>query len=160
VSETATKEITILNETKFLASVREGVREVVTLGRFPEGELNRLTLAVDEAVTNIMEHAYQHDLEGREKIEVSLAANDSEFTACVRDWGQSFSPLDVPAPNLEQHVKQGRKHGLGVFLIKQIMDEVSYTTNDEGRNELCMIKRTKRKKEGAPVAAARKGRRT
>ena len=157
MSQSITKELKIKNETENLALIREAVREVVTLGRFPEGELNRLTLAVDESVTNVMEHAYEYDLEGREEIVVAIEANDSMFVACIRDRGQAFSPLDVPAPNLADHVKEGRKHGLGIFLIRQIMDEVSYDKIADGSNELRMVKWAKSPPKGAPAVAAKEG---
>jgi serine/threonine-protein kinase RsbW len=155
LSDSVSKTLRIRNETEFLSSVRDAVREVVTLGRFPEGELNRLTLAVDESVTNIMEHAYEHDLEGNEQIEISLEASPTIFVACIRDWGTTFNPLDVPAPNLADHVREGRKHGLGIFLIRQIMDEVSYSTSDDGMNELRMVKYAKRAGEGVSAVAAK-----
>lgn len=155
MSESNSKTLRIRNETEFLSVVREAVREVVTLSRFPEAELNRLTLAVDESVTNIMEHAYEHDLEGNEEIEVSLEANAEVFIACIRDWGTTFDPLDVPAPNLADHVREGRKHGLGIFLIRQIMDDVSYSTKQDGMNELRMLKNARSGDKNAPAVAAR-----
>jgi serine/threonine-protein kinase RsbW len=157
VSDSVSKTLRIRNETEFLSSVRDAVREVVTLGRFPEGELNRLTLAVDESVTNIMEHAYEHDLEGNEQIEIVIEGSPEVFVACIRDWGTTFNPLDVPAPNLKDHVKEGRKHGLGIFLIRQIMDEVAYATADDGMNELRMVKYAKRPDKGAEAVAAKEG---
>ena len=61
----------------------------------------------------------------------------------------------MPAPNLKDHVREGRKHGLGIFLIRQIMDEVSYSTSDDGMNELRMVKFAKRPDKGAPAVAAK-----
>ncbi len=131
----------IPNETSYLASVREAVREAVAGGNFPHDHLNRLTLAVDESVTNIMEHAYEDDLEGELKIEIALETSESEFVAHLRDWGKTFDPTKVPPPDLKAHVQEGRKHGLGIFLVKRIMDEVTYSTQEDGMNELKLVKR-------------------
>jgi len=157
VSEPVRRELTIPNETQYLAAVREGVREVVTLGRFPEKELNKLTLAVDEAVTNVMEHAYEYDLEGEMHIQVVLEANDTQFVACIRDWGKAFDPTAVPTPDLTRHVAEGRRHGLGIFLIRQIMDEVSYRSTPEGCNELRLLKRAKASERDVRGAVAVRG---
>lgn len=159
VSDIIRRELIIPNETQYLATVRDGVREVVTLGRFPEKELNKLTLAVDEAVTNVMEHAYEYDLEGEMHIQVLLEANSTLFVARIRDWGKPFDPTKVPPPDLTRHVSEGRKHGLGIFLIKQIMDEVSYSTSPDGYNELKLVKHAKASERDARgLAVARGGR--
>ncbi len=147
------KNIRIPNETSYLAAVREAVREVVLGSDFPDEELNRLTLAVDESVTNVMEHAYENDLEGEMFIEVALQATDLEFAACIRDWGAAFDPTAVPAPDLSAHVREGRRHGLGIFLIRQIMDEATYASDADGRNELKLVKRVARAAVSADGAA-------
>jgi serine/threonine-protein kinase RsbW len=157
MTEPVSRELKIPNETSRLAEVREAVREVVAEAGFPDGELNRLTLAVDESVTNIMEHAYEDDLEGEMFIEVSLRSSDSEFTACIRDRGKAFDPTDVPAPDLSHHVQEGRRHGLGIFLMRRIMDEVSYTTGPDGLNELKLTKRASAGKDGEGAGAAAAG---
>jgi serine/threonine-protein kinase RsbW len=135
------REIVIPNETCHLAAVREAVREAVLDGGFPRELLSRVTLAVDESVTNIMEHAYEDDLEGELKIEVVLEVSPIEFVARLRDRGKSFDPRDVPPPDLKRHVSEGRKHGLGVFLVRRIMDEVDYASCGDGANELRLVKR-------------------
>lgn len=141
--KTCRKTICIPNETSYLASVREIVHEAVAESGFPEAQLNRLTLAVDESVTNIMEHAYEDDLEGELEIEIVIEAGPTEFVACLRDRGRSFDPTEVPAPDLKAHVSEGRKHGLGIYLVRQIVDEFSYTAGADGINELRLVKRAK-----------------
>ncbi len=158
MTEPVSRELKIPNETSRLAEVREAVREVVSESGFPEGELNRLTLAVDESVTNVMEHAYEDDLEGELFIEISLKSSASEFVACICDRGKAFDPTHVPDPNLSSHVEEGRRHGLGIFLVRRIMDEVSYTSDPDGRNELKLTKRASAEEdeEGTGAAAAGK----
>ena len=138
--EPVSQKLKIPNETSFLASVREAVRDVIARGEFPPELLNKLTLAVDESVTNVMEHAYEDDLEGELFIEIVLEASRERFSAVVRDWGKPFDPTSMPTPDLRAHLDEGRRHGLGIFLVKQIMDEVTYTTHPDGPNELCLVK--------------------
>lgn len=138
--EPVKQSLKIANETRHLASVREAVHEVVVRGKFPPELLNKVTLAVDESVTNVMEYAYEDDLEGELFIEIALEATPERFRAVICDRGKTFDPTAVPLPDLKAHVDEGRRHGLGIFLMRQIMDEVTYTTHPDGRNELCLVK--------------------
>ena len=134
------REIVIPNDTQQLAYVRDMVQDVVGESAFPAEEMNRITLAVDEAVTNIMEHAYENDLEGELEIELILEADNTRFEVIIRDSGTSFDPNEIQLPDLQEHVQSGRRHGLGIFLIRRIMDEVHYDYTHGIRNELRMIK--------------------
>ncbi len=138
--EPVKQRLKIANETRYLASVREAVHEVVVRGEFPLELLNKVTLAVDESVTNVMEHAYEDDLEGELFIEITLEATGERLSAVICDRGKIFDPTAVPLPDLKAHVDEGRRHGLGIFLMREIMDEVTYTSHPDGRNELCLVK--------------------
>jgi serine/threonine-protein kinase RsbW len=58
----------------------------------------------------------------------------------IRDTGKYFDPKEAETPNIEEHIKNGKRHGLGIFLIRQIMDEVIYSYKQGIRNELRMVK--------------------
>ena len=139
------RELVIPNDTRYLAQVREAVKEVVGKSDFPKDEMNRITLAVDEAVTNIMEHAYENNLEGELEIELVLQADNTRFEVIIRDSGKSFDPGKIPMPDLEEHIRSGRRKGLGLFLIRRIMDEVHYNYKEGVRNELRMVKYAREK---------------
>ncbi len=129
------------NSTVHLAAVREIVVELVERSRYPvKMDASVITLAVDEAMANIMEHAYQDDLDGSMEIELELTADGERFVVILRDQGKPFDPGSVEAPDLKQHVHEGRKHGLGLYLMRSVMDEVSYTFVEGGGNELRMVR--------------------
>lgn len=134
------RELVIPNDTKYLAEVRQVVQDVVHSSRFPTSEANRIVLAVDEAVTNIMQHAYEHDLEGNLEIELVVEGDNTKFEVVIRDSGKSFDPKSADEVDVGEHVKNGKRHGLGIFLIRQIMDEVVYSYKQGVRNELRMVK--------------------
>ena len=134
------RELVVPNDTQYLVAVREEVTKVVEQSAFTKRDRKLIIVAVDEAVTNIMEHAYEDDLEGELFIEIVLEVSAGRFSAVIRDWGKVFDPTKVPAPDLKAHVNEGRRHGLGIFLMKQIMDEVTYTSFPDGRNDLCMVR--------------------
>lgn len=135
------KELVIPNETKYLATVREAVSNVVKESAFPCNDIHRIILAVDEAVANIMEHAYEgRDRESELTITMALDADATKFEVVILDSGNEFDPADIETPNMMEHVAAGRRNGLGIFLMRQIMDEVKYTFVHGFRNELRMVK--------------------
>jgi len=134
------REMVVPNDTEYLATVREEVTKVVEESAFSERDRKLIIVAVDEAVTNIMEHAYDNDLEGELDVELILEYDATRFEVTIRDSGKEFDPRTLHVPDVREHVKKGSKHGLGIFLIRQIMDEVNYNFIQGVRNELQMIK--------------------
>jgi serine/threonine-protein kinase RsbW len=141
MGEATHRELTMPNRTTCLAQVRHAVLELVGQGMFPAGEAQLVALAVDEAVANVMEHAFA--VEGanpQQEIQIILEANGECFRALIRDGGRRFDPTAVPDVDIRQHVRQGRKGGLGIYLIRRIMDEVRYEFRQDSFNELLMVK--------------------
>jgi len=107
--------------------------------------IGKITLAVDEAVANVMEHAY----EGLEPgdVRVAVRRDEDRFVVTVTDKGHQFDPGSIASPDMRQHVKMGNRNGLGIFLIRQIMDEINYSyVHKSGHNELRMVKYITEKK--------------
>lgn len=96
-----------------------------------------ISLAVDEACTNIIKHAYSNSLD--KKIKVKIETSNHKFTVIIRDTGKHFDPNKVPEPNILQSQKMKKGGGLGMFLMKKLMDEVKYNSQSNG-NELILIK--------------------
>jgi len=97
-----------------------------------------LQLAVEEACTNIIEHGYGGD--GRGEIECSCELIDDKLTIVLRDWGQTFSPEEVPEPNFNVPLEELQSRGAGLFLIHKIMDEVHFKFETPDGNTLTMVK--------------------
>jgi serine/threonine-protein kinase RsbW len=130
------------SSTENLALIREFVTAVGTQAGFTDDEVARLELAVDEACTNVIEHAYGHDI--TKEVVVRATFDDEELRIDVVDTGRGFDPLALPQPPLEQLVAERRSGGLGMQVIKRIMDQVSYEMIPGQKNELRMIKRIHR----------------
>jgi serine/threonine-protein kinase RsbW len=128
----------ITNDTRHLSTVREFISRMVAQSKLPQKEENKIILAVDEAVTNIIEHAYEHQRDGTIDIEVSF--DEKKFQVLIRDSGKSFDPSSIADVDIIEHVKKGKKEGLGIFLMRQIMDEVRYIFKDGVQNELILVK--------------------
>ena len=138
-TDAAVKEVTIPAEETQLGRVRDFVVGVCEEANFSERETSNTKLAVDEACTNIIKHAYSHDDETG-TIHVLAEIGHGELTIRLKDTGQRFDFGSVQDPDLNQYVETGRKGGLGVFLINRLMDGVEYNATSKG-NELVLTKR-------------------
>lgn len=94
--------------------------------------------AVDEACSNIIEHAYGGENKG--SIELTYEIADRELIITLKDSGKRFNPKKIAPPNLTAPLKNRQPHGLGLFFMRQWMDEIRFERN-AGYNVLIMIKR-------------------
>jgi serine/threonine-protein kinase RsbW len=96
-------------------------------------------VAVDEACTNIIEHAYGG--EGRGEVECTCRIEDECLTVILRDHGQPFDPDSVAEPDVGAPLEDRSRSGLGVYLMRRLMDEVSFELSPDSGNILTMVKR-------------------
>ncbi len=105
-----------------------------------EQRLFEIQLAVDEACTNIIQYAYSG--EGG-PISIRCQLVDDSLVIAIRDQGKPFDPSSVPRPDLGAGVSERKVGGLGIFLIKKMMDEVRYSFDAKKGNELTMRKKVR-----------------
>jgi serine/threonine-protein kinase RsbW len=143
MSGTLKDRLTVSNDTRHLMAVRDFIARLAGHGGLAKEEVHKIVLAIDEAVTNIMEHGYNKGEKGT--IDLEAEWDGSQFRVVIRDSARVFNPEAVPSPDMEEHVKAGRKKGLGLFLMRQIMDEVRYRYKDGVQNELTLVKYSRSK---------------
>jgi anti-sigma regulatory factor (Ser/Thr protein kinase) len=99
-------------------------------------------LAVDEACTNVVEHAYEGDGQGEILISWSTECVDGMdyFTIRIEDRGKCFDPATVPPPTLSTDPEELQIGGLGIHFMRMMMDRVEYQFSPE-KNVLTMYKR-------------------
>lgn len=131
------KDLRITNETKNLSLVRQVVGEILERTPFGKDDKAKIILAVDEAVANVVEHAYQGE---KGEIDIQFILDDERIEITIRDNGRKFNPELIPTPDIHKHIKDGLKGGLGMFLMRKIMDEVRYSLDSTYVNELVMVK--------------------
>lgn len=105
---------------------------------FSEKEIYNIQLAVDEAATNIIEHAYEGVDDG--VIEVFTRVEPCTLTIVLRDWGHPFKPEEVNTPDVEAALEDRAIGGLGLFFIHKLMDEVRFDFAEDGSNTLTLVK--------------------
>lgn len=108
--------------------------------RIPERETDHLLIAADEVFSNIAAYAYP---DGGGPVEVRLAKNadGSELFMTFSDRGVPFDPLEVKPPDTAAPPADRRIGGLGIHIVRHLMDGVVYRRTDDGRNVLTLAKR-------------------
>ena len=121
-----------------LAKIGDFVRKIATNAGFESFAIYSIEMAVDEACSNIIEHAYGG--EGKGNIRCTCDVSDYALTVSLQDTGRSFDPSTIKNPNLSDNLDDRQAHGLGLFFIRKWMDEVLFESNGK-HNTLTMIKR-------------------
>ena len=100
---------------------------------------NKIAIAAEEIFVNIAKYAYPSD-EGR--ITIHISAGEEGITIRYEDAGIPFNPLEQANPDLDKPLKEREVGGLGIFMVKQIMDVMEYKYEDN-KNILIMTKNIK-----------------
>jgi anti-sigma regulatory factor (Ser/Thr protein kinase) len=106
----------------------------------PPETVGDLNLALEEVVANVIMHAYPQG--GAHEIRVDVTAEKDGVVAEVVDDGVHFDPLQRPEPNVALPLAQRPVGGLGIFLVRRVMDELRYS-REAGRNRLTMAKKVR-----------------
>jgi len=131
-------QLKIPSQSDNLAIIRDVVAKVARRIGFDSDEASKIELAVDEACTNVIKHAYTNN--SNQMIEVSIKVDQEKLIITVADKGKGFDPDKIKLPDLNESIKEGRKGGLGLCLIKTLMDKVEFEIKPGSKNKVKMIK--------------------
>lgn len=125
--------LAVVNELSAVPCAAERV-EAFCRGRdIPASIARKFSLALDEALTNVISYAFPDGR--RHRIEVEIVDRDGFLAATVSDDGEAFDPLSRPAPDVHAAVEDREVGGLGIHLLRTLMEEVNYRRQDR-RNHL------------------------
>jgi serine/threonine-protein kinase RsbW len=127
------------SSTQNLSMIRDFVSSIGQQAGLTETEVIRVALAVDEACANVIEHAYGSDSTRQVTIRASFDETMLEFL--IVDNGLGFDPASVQSQDVEELIRQRKSGGLGLRLIRTIMDDVQYSIIPGEKNELRMVKK-------------------
>jgi serine/threonine-protein kinase RsbW len=130
--------VTFSGQYENLAKISDLIVQQAKEAGLDEADIYAVDLAVDEAITNIIEHAYGG--EGIGNIQCTCQVKEDGLTITLRDFGRPFNPEEVPAPNIKARLKDLRSGGAGLFLIRKMMDEVRFEFDPSTGNLLTMVK--------------------
>jgi len=115
---------------------------VVTSARnagLKDSQIYGVQLAVDEACSNIIEHAYGGKNSG--KIQVTCEVDEGELRVILQDRGVQFNPEQIPGLKNDTPLSKVKSRGAGLFLIRKMMDEIYFDFSSETGNTLTMVKK-------------------
>lgn len=111
-------------------------KEACALGA-SDNDIYDLMLAVTELVTNTIEHGYR----GKEGwVQIEIGHNQSNFVIVLRDGGPKYDPTTTPIPDIHVPLEKRPIRGLGVYIVRKMMDEFTYKLDDEGNNQVTIVK--------------------
>jgi serine/threonine-protein kinase RsbW len=123
-----------------LDAICEFVRETARAAGLGEQQVYEVDLAANEGASNIIDHAYGGEGEG--VIECTCEIGPDGLTITLRDWGEPFDPASVDEPDFNVPLEELSLRGAGLRIIRNCMDEVNYSPNAKGGNQLQMRKNT------------------
>ncbi len=130
--------LSLNNSLQELPRLGQAVRDLCKRRRVPNAILYSVNLAVDELFTNVVTHGYEDD-ESHE-ISIRIAVSDSSIEIEMIDDGVAFNPWqDAPVPRLDTPLETRAIGGLGLHLVKSLMNSLDYKRSD-GRNCIRMRK--------------------
>ena len=132
------RKVTFPGRFDHLFKINELVVEAAKEAGFNASAIYAVELAVDEACTNIIEHAYEG--EGKGDIQCSCEVSDKALTIVLHDHGRPFDPNKVPVPNVKNGLKKVKTGGAGLFLMRKLMDDVHFEFFGEKGNKLTLVK--------------------
>jgi serine/threonine-protein kinase RsbW len=132
------RELKVKSSTDNLSAIRDFVKLAAEDFNIQKDIAGKIVLAVDEACTNVVKHAYQYSPDG--DITIKLGIENDRFVISITDNGRTFDPELVPDPDIRKYHKERKIGGLGMFLMKKLMDEVTYKTLPNNRNQVVLVK--------------------
>lgn len=131
-------ELTVDGRLENLATIADFVIKAAQAAGLNEKATFEVQMAVDEACTNVIQHSYREEEKG--EIALRCELTDCDFLVTIRDHGRPFNPDVVPPTNLTSSLAERQEGMLGLYFMRQLMDEVRFRFDAEG-NELTMVKR-------------------
>jgi serine/threonine-protein kinase RsbW len=136
-----TKKLKVKSKTENLSSIRDFISSSAAEAGVTADAIENIILAVDEACTNIIKHAYNSFPNG--ELIIKTKSTVSRFVVSITDYGKSFEPEMIPEPDLQKYYRQRRVGGLGMYLMKTLMDDVKYVSIPGKHNEVLLSKNIK-----------------
>lgn len=116
--------LTLPNNVEFIPQLAAFIEEVTESHGIDPSVMMSINLALEEAVVNVMNYAYPEGTIG--EIDISVTFSDGSITFTIQDTGTPFDPTKVSNPDTSLSAEERPIGGLGIYLVRELMDEVSY----------------------------------
>ena len=124
--------------TSALVELRSFLQRSLEAYGFSEVDRHQVTLAVEEVCTNLIIHS--HASNRKEVIYLEVKELGKKLAIEITDKGDAFNLLEYEVPDLKKVIEEKRKGGIGILLVKKIMDEIEFESKN-GKNTCRLIKK-------------------
>ncbi len=136
--DAGTLELSIPASTEHLARVRAKVHEFLITARVTRPVAHEIVVGIDEAVTNAIVHSCQND--SGYQVSVVVTLNEPAIQISVTNAGLRFDPTTFPTPDIACAMSEGFRPSLGIHLMRQVFDDMTYQCVQDGVNQLVLTK--------------------
>ncbi len=134
--------LTVDSRVEQLSAIADFVEEAAHNSGMKDDQIYDVQMAVDEACTNVIEHAYRGRPDGT--IDILCERRGNEFIVVIQDFGERFDPKRVAKPNTRDPLSRRGIGGLGLFFMHKLMDRVKFDFSAGQGNRLTMVKKIKK----------------
>jgi serine/threonine-protein kinase RsbW len=132
--------LTVPGRIEYLAQIADFIEVTARDAGWSDEDIYRVQMAVDEACSNIIEHAYGPDRQGDIKLSCR-AQSERDLFISIHDAGRPFDPTAVPEPPRGGDWENLPEGGLGLYFMRRLMDQVTFHFDEQNGNTLTMLKR-------------------
>jgi len=128
----------IQSDSSNLELIRQFIYDVAVKSGFSNEEANKLELAVDEACSNVVRHAYTDGVE--KGLEIETLIKKDRLIIKIKDKGKGFDPEAIRTPDMKEYLAKYKIGGLGIHIINTLVDRVDFKINPGIKNEVILTK--------------------
>jgi len=133
----------------YLAYIRTLVGDLARKVGFPEEEVAKVEMSVDEACSNVVKHAYAQKKQWlwqhrHPEIRLDMQVKDNQIIIEIHDHGQKFDFAAYRPDAIKERLKDMKTNGYGISIMREFMDEVTYSSSDATGNTLRLVKYLKK----------------
>ena len=139
-------ELRFPSDSRYLNMVHELTQRLAVATGFEESESEKIAMAMDEAVTNVIEHAYHGAVD--RKIEITFDPEGESLDIVIVHDGEGLEDVPLPEFNLGKLVAERQSGGLGLTIMRQMMDDLRFEKTDSGKSMCVMVRYKQRKPKG------------
>ncbi len=141
LAKTKRFQLSVTSDLSNLSIVASFISESARVGGLDQKQADQVEMAVDEAITNIIQHAYRGRRDGT--INIWCERQGDDFVVEIHDRGLPFDPSKVRIPRTRGPLSQRTVGGLGIFFMRKLMDRVEFSPDAKQGNRLRMVKHLK-----------------
>jgi serine/threonine-protein kinase RsbW len=125
-----------------LSQIADFIEQAARASGLNDAQVYDVQMAVDEACTNVIEHAYHGRGDGM--IDIVCEKRGKDFIVTIQDFGERFNPKKIAPPRTRAPLLGRNIGGLGIFFMRKLMDKVDFDFSSKHGNRLTMVKKIRK----------------